>query len=312
MQGQIINNAQTVSPYVGLDNCETFEKQPIGVILTNSDYILSNVDEDVADRLLKSAALEQGDTKVFPIMEGMVNLEPSGGDARVSQEGFGSGSINGLNPYSEILTFIKGGLCLYKQLTALHGRDMRVYFVDQNYNAYGVMLDDGTVRGFAINFGVAYRKNVGTTTPAVKLHLLYSSSYATELQNITSFKVSDSLVGLRAINWRVLDITYDAVTNITSIKAGLFTQCSGINVTSLLSSVTKDSINIWVDNVWKTPTLMSSTIDSVTFTVPAITPADGVKLRSLNLVGSVINTAFCNQLVSLKMSVIIEDIVIIA
>ena len=180
MSGVIVGTCKPVIAFTGLGACAMFEQQPKGLILTTTDFKVPKAYvANIGTYVQQQAKLPAG-AKVFPLLDGLVNVEPSGGDVRISQEGFGESKVNGHNPYQEIFTFTKGGLCMLKQLLKLHGSDMRVFFVDDNYVTYGVETEDGDVQGFNVNVGVSYRKNVGTAVSAIILTLLYSNHYYNE------------------------------------------------------------------------------------------------------------------------------------
>lgn len=229
MQGQILSaKCATSMPAVAHETCNTFEAQPRGIIITTADFFIPPLVDKLAT--LIAAAKAYPNTKVFPIMDGLVNVEPSGGDARIAQEGFGESSVNGNNPYQETLTLTRGGLCLYKQLTKLHGQNLRIFLVDVDFKAYGTVDNEGNTRGFAMNLGVAYRKNVGTTTAGIILTVLYSNAYNTEFINVASFIVSENIRARKSVS--LFQSGYDDDV----IRFKLLT-CSGVDVTANLSAI---------------------------------------------------------------------------
>ena len=233
MSGVIVGTCKPVIAFTGLGACAMFEQQPKGLILTTTDFKVPKANvADIGTYIQQQAKLPIG-AKVFPLLDGLVNVEPSGGDVRISQEGFGEGKVNGHNPYQEIFTFTKGGLCMLKQLLKLHGSDMRVFFVDDNYVTYGVETEDGDVQGFNVNIGVSYRKNVGTAVSAIILTLLYSNHYYNEFSALTSFSLPTNTQGTRHVAF-VDDKAIDG-SQTTTIKLQLL--CSGLNVTPLTANI---------------------------------------------------------------------------
>ena len=232
MSGVIVGTCKPVIAFTGLGACAMFEQQPKGLILTTTDFKVPKANvADIGIYIRQQAKLPVG-AKVFPLLDGLVNVEPSGGDVRISQEGFGEGKVNGHNPYQEIFTFTKGGLCMLKQLLKLHGSDMRVFFVDDNYVTYGVQTEDGDVQGFNVNIGVSYRKNVGTAVSAIILTLLYSNHYYNEFSALTSFSLPTNTQGTKQVAF--VDASAMSGSSVTSVKLQLL--CSGLNVTPLIAS----------------------------------------------------------------------------
>lgn len=229
MQGQITGMCSDQPVYTGVEGCNTFDKQPIGVIFTDKD-VYFNSSDNISARL-KTLALKLKSPTVLPLMDGLVNVEPSGGGVRVAQEGFGSPTVNGNDPFQETLTFSKGGLCLYKQLTALKGQDKKVFFVDEDLRAFGTMSSDGKIYGFEANIGIEYRKNVGATTSAIKVTLLYSNNYFNEFKNVHAIPLTNDIRGTRAIGLNLK--SYSVMFGVISVE--IVTACSGVNVGSSIA-----------------------------------------------------------------------------
>lgn len=228
MSGVIVGTCKPVIAFTGLGACAMFEQQPKGLILTTTNFKVPKANVANIGTYIQQQAKLPSDAKVFPLLDGLVNVEPSGGDVRISQEGFGESKVNGHNPYQEIFTFTKGGLCMLKQLLKLHGSDMRVFFVDDNYVTYGVETEDGDVQGFNVNIGVSYRKNVGTAVSAIILTLLYSNHYYNEFSALTSFSLPTNTQGTKHVAF------VGASTSGTEALVKLQLLCSGLNVTPLI------------------------------------------------------------------------------
>lgn len=229
MKGQIKTGCTNNIAFTGLGACALFESTPKAVILTVHDFKVPAGTTNVGE-YLRQQALVPMNGKVFPIMDGLVNLEPSGGDVRTSQEGFGESSVNGHNPYQEVLTFTKGGLCMLKELLNLHGQLMRVFFVDDNNVGYGTTDESGDIYGYAVTLGVHRRKNVGTTPAAIIVTLLYSNNYM-EIRNMTSFEVPSNLKGVRRIHAKIFMYSGGvAPLYIPTLYVKYYTACSGIDI----------------------------------------------------------------------------------
>lgn len=230
MKGQIKTGCTNNIAFTGLGACALFESTPKAVILTVHDFKVPAGTTNVGE-YLRQQALVPMNGKVFPIMDGLVNLEPSGGDVRTSQEGFGESSVNGHNPYQEVLTFTKGGLCMLKELLNLHGQLMRVFFVDDNNVGYGTTDESGDIYGYAVTLGVHRRKNVGTTPAAIIVTLLYSNNNYTEVRNMVSFEVPVNMKGIRRMHGKIFTYGGGGAPNYTpTIYVKYYTACSGVDI----------------------------------------------------------------------------------
>lgn len=232
-EGQILGLCDNNQAHVGLQNCPSFESQPKGLIITTKDFTIPQTPTDSTgatitqgEYLAQQAELISTSIKVYPLLDGLVNLEPNGGDTRIVQEGFGSSSINGHNEYQETYTYTKGGICLFKEVLKFHGQDMRVFWVDLDNRVYGVAQSDGTIRGFEITLGTQYRRNQGQTAAGYLVTIIYSNKYISDFKNMTSFLIREGIQPTRSLYPKVKSVTTD--TTFTNLNIQLFMTCSGV------------------------------------------------------------------------------------
>lgn len=232
MEGQIYSNCDQSPLNTGIDKCWSFDKSPKGIILTDSDFYIPS-GQNVSDYLKNAALYIEGSSgnvtdklKVYPLMEGLVNLEVSGGDTRTAQEGFGPNVPIGFNAYQETYTYTSGGVCLYKEISKLNGKEARVFFVDIDNVCFGVSDSDGNTRGFNVSCSTQYRRNTGTVVGGFLISLYYTLSREKEMQNATSF-VIDDILGMREFTW----INHVKVGTDT-IGFQIISSCSGANLSS--------------------------------------------------------------------------------
>lgn len=200
MQGLTFPDCNTYLVPVGTGDCYAMDKQPKGLIFTTRDFTLdvngtpdgwANAFEDINN---------SGTVQYIP--EGIVNMEVSGGDLRLSQEGYGPSVVTGLNVYQEVYTVIEGGLCLYKNLLKLHGKRLKVFVIGEDNNVLMTYKEElsfaapkitkAYFQGFDVNVGVTYRKNNGTNVGAVQITLIYTG-YEKEFANASMFKLPREL-----------------------------------------------------------------------------------------------------------------------
>lgn len=161
---------------------------------------------------------------IYPYYPKLVNFETNGGDPKVETEGFGSGTPNGINPYSETFTIVDGGECLYKQLQKLEGRELQVYKVDENDTLYGTikrMDDKPYLRGMKAYVSVTPRENNGTNAGAILVLVTYSNQYKVERDAQIAISLDEEVKALRQI----------AIRPVGANTFKVVSACSGNSVT---------------------------------------------------------------------------------
>lgn len=235
MEGQINGLCGSISANTGHVDCWAFDKTPKGIIITTEDYFIDLemiIPPNTLEDAIREAVYVSSNCKVFPIVEGLVNLEPSGGEVRTAQEGFGSAVVNGNNPYQEIYTYNKGGICALKELSKFDGQNVRVMWVDESDTVYGI-IEGNYFKGIPVSFGSEYRRNTGTVMPANRITLLYDSAYKQYLQKMHSFGLTSELLGIRGFEFiQVGDLTFEGDETIVDVKAVM--TCSGKDITEFL------------------------------------------------------------------------------
>lgn len=200
VQGLTFPDCDTYLIPVGTGDCYAMDKQPKGLIFTTRDFILPTTDSPDAWANAFDDINNSGMVQYIP--EDIVNMEVSGGDLRLSQEGYGPSVVTGLNAYQEVYTVIDGGLCLYKNLLKLHGKRLKVFVIDEDDNVLMTYKEERSFtvpkvtnsyfQGFDVNVGVTYRKNNGTNVGAVQITLIYTG-YEKEFANASMFKLPREL-----------------------------------------------------------------------------------------------------------------------
>lgn len=235
--GIFLNKCGIETPFAGVQDCWSFDKTPKGIIVTTGDFVIpaSFVANGTAGEYLAEQARVYPNTKVFPFLFGLTNVELTGGDIRTVQEGWGNNIPNGNNAYYETYTYTKGGLCLYKQVSLFDDTASRVFFVDEDNRAFGVQNVDGTVRGFNVGFGSQYRRNTGTALAGFLIGLFYTNGYKNELRKSTAFLIPEDMKGLRPLKLAVADASTESATVLLVKVLG---ECSNSDYTAAVSAVT--------------------------------------------------------------------------
>lgn len=180
----------------GIGSCFLADKTPKGIIFTDLDFSLP-MDTDPGVLVSELESIDNTG-RVQYVQDGVISMEASGGDVRVSQEGFGASVPIGLNAYQETYTFVDGGICLYKSVMRLHGKRLRVMLIDEDnnvllncYNNNNNGVTQFLLHGFDVNVGVYYRRNNGTNTGAV-IVVLYYNRWKSEFDNAIAFNLGVS------------------------------------------------------------------------------------------------------------------------
>jgi hypothetical protein len=201
-----------------------FEGKPKGLIFHN-DGIAFSLDDAEFNTEIKGGIKAAGANRVTPLIGGIVDFNPTGGDVQTSQEGFGPDIPIGLNAKRVDYTINTGGLCLLKQLKKLNGKAIRVFLVDNNNVAYGtVSTFDGVekFRGFLCVVWAAKRDNTGSQNGAIILSIFFDANYENEENNLAAIALMETYEGLAGV---VLKKTGTA-------KAKFVIACSGDDLTT--------------------------------------------------------------------------------
>jgi hypothetical protein len=198
-----------------------------------------------------------GINRVTPLLSGLTDYQINGGDVRTSQEGFGPETPIGVNAKTIQYIFNEGGLCLYKQLKKLNGRQMRVFPVDTDRVAYGTVINEnGTdkFRGFSATVWVTRRDNNGSQGGAILLSVYYGSDYDNEDTNMASVALTEA---------------YEGLTGVVLMKTGsgmakFVIACSGDDLTETYSNDLADKA-LYKDTAGANPTSVSYNNGELTF-----------------------------------------------
>jgi len=226
MKGIIASNCNpNNNPHTKVGACAMFEGTPSGLIFTHKDGLFST-EKEAFNLELADGVYAPGINRVIPVSSGIVALGLNGGDLKTSQEGFGPESPVGLNALREDYTITAGGICLYKQLTKLDKRQVRLFKVDQTQIAYGTVATIGgedKMRGYLVTVGVSRRINTGEASGAIILSLFYDANFQNEDINGNSIPLTETIEGLTGIILR---------KGSAAGKASVIVACSGDDLTA--------------------------------------------------------------------------------
>jgi hypothetical protein len=178
-----------------------FEGKPNGLIFHNSGIEFS-LDDVEFNSGIKDGITAPGIDRVTPLIGGVVDYQPTGGDVQTSQEGFGSDDPIGLNAKRVDITINSGGLCLLKQLKKLNGKQVRIFLVDNNNVAYGTVAVLNGVekfRGFLCKVWAAKRDNTGSQNGAIIFSVFFAANYENEENNLAAIALTETYEGLTGV-----------------------------------------------------------------------------------------------------------------
>lgn len=277
-----VNCSTHGSAFTKIGQCAAFEGTPKALIFTSQD---ASYDATSASAFTAELDVDLSVGKAFAITDGIVNLESSGGESRVAQEGFGASKANGWEAYSEVYTINKGGLCLLRQLLKVDGRDMRMMVVDDKDVIYGESVDNGAgIRGYKVSLGISRRVNNGTDTGAIRLSAYYSLDYLKEMTRVSAVQYSgDDIL-------TILPVRLAHGSSVT--KFAVVDSCSGeaLDATTLTMLDASTKLELFKVGAGGAVTAIAITSDTAgELTVAGVVAGDEVGLR-VKVPGTAIGT----------------------
>lgn len=253
----ICKGSQKVHTRVG--ECSMFEGTPHGFIIHDKSESFP-LDEALFNEAIKKGITAAGIKRITPLLGGITDYQPTGGDVRTSQEGFGPETPIGINAKRVDYIINKGGLCLFMQFIKLNGRQVRIFPVDNNNVPYGTVATvDGkeVFRGFLATIWAAKRDNTGSQTGAIIFSVFYDANYENEENNMAAIALTETVEGLTGVTLRRVDAG----------KAKFVIACSGDDLTATYAD-TLASAELYKDDTGKAPTSVTynKDTDDLTFT----------------------------------------------
>lgn len=117
------------------------------IILTPEGMVLK--DEEIETKLFEMA---HGDrpNRIYPV--GIIaEYAPSGGEAQVSKQGYGSSQITGYSELTEVWTLNNYDEGLFANMMQLKNEKMRALFVDGKNTLYGERVSETEIRGHLLS-----------------------------------------------------------------------------------------------------------------------------------------------------------------
>lgn len=199
-KGRIASNCSDSSVRTGLTNCDRQPGRITALGLTLISALFPTDEQEFNDALegyVSDAAL-----RLMPV-KGVAGATRNGGDINAPELGtYGGARPIGQNAVNIAYT-IDGGMCLYKELSKLNGRTVRVFELDADNYLFGTVVTKANTDYFAGYEGqvyVTFTPTDGSALGYITLTVYYHISHEKELQNTMSLQLPnglpDGLVGV--------------------------------------------------------------------------------------------------------------------
>lgn len=199
-KGRIANNCSDSSVRTGLTNCDRQPGRTTALGLTPISSLFPTDEQEFNEALdgyVSDAAL-----RLMPV-KGVAGATRNGGDINAPELGtYGGARPIGQNAVNIAYT-IDGGMCLYKELSKLNGRTVRVFELDADNYLFGTVVTKANTDYFAGYEGqvyVTFTPTDGSALGYITLTVYYPISHEKEVQNAMSLQLPnglpDGLVGV--------------------------------------------------------------------------------------------------------------------
>lgn len=279
-KGRIASNCSDSSVRTGLTNCDRQPGTITALGLTPINALFPTDEQEFNDAL--EGYVSDTALRLMPIKR-VNQATRNGGDINAPELGtYGGARPIGQNAVN-IAYQIDGGMCLYKELSKLNGRTVRVFEMDNSNYLFGTVVTKAKTDYFAGYEGqvyVTFTPTDGSALGYITLTVYYPISHEKEVQNAMSLQLPnglpDGLVG----------VELEAV-GADSVK--VFTVCDHTDVTDIYKDewdtsmfITKDGTDAttatYADGVIKlAPTGEYRVADASVLAAGNITGLDGVR-----------------------------------
>lgn len=142
------------------------------IILTPENMVLK--DEEIETKLAEMAHGDRPD-RIYPIGT-IAEYAPSGGEAQVSKQGYGSSQITGYSELTEVWTLDSYDEGLFANLMQLKNEKMRALFIDGKNTIYGERVSATETRGHLLSsvYPSGSRFKTSGDNAKLNINLVYS------------------------------------------------------------------------------------------------------------------------------------------
>lgn len=199
-KGRIANNCSDSSVRTGLTNCDRQPGTITALGLTSINALFPTDEQEFNDAL--EGYVSDTALRLMPV-KGVAGATRNGGDINAPELGtYGGARPVGQNAVNIAYT-IDGGMCLYKELSKLNSRTVRVFEMDNSGYLFGTVVTKAKTDYFAGYEGqvyVTFTPTDGSALGYITLTVYYPISHEKEVQNAMSLQLPnglpDGLVGV--------------------------------------------------------------------------------------------------------------------
>lgn len=130
----------------GVPGCYFNPKNIVGAIMVDKNATFTAAEVAVFKTTLQTAVLAAGTERVYPIFR-FVEVADNSEEETIASSGYGEKEPVKDGDYDLKFRFIKGGLCLLKNLRKFNNTDMKVLLVDSDNNVFGTLNSAGELCG---------------------------------------------------------------------------------------------------------------------------------------------------------------------
>lgn len=223
-KGRIASNCSDSSVRTGLTNCDRQPGRITALGLTLISALFPTDEQEFNDAL--EGYVSDTALRLMPV-KGVAGATRNGGDINAPELGtYGGARPIGQNAVNIAYT-IDGGMCLYKELSKLNGRTVRVFELDADNYLFGTVVTKANTDYFAGYEGqvyVTFTPTDGSALGYITLTVYYHISHEKELQNTMSLQLPnglpDGLVGVE-------------LEKVGTDRVKVFTVCDHTDVTDI-------------------------------------------------------------------------------
>lgn len=199
-KGRIASNCSDSSVRTGLTNCDRQPGRIAALGLTPISALFPTDEQEFNEAL--EGYVSDAAYRLMPV-KGVAGATRNGGDINAPELGtYGGARPIGQNAVNIAYT-IDGGMCLYKELSKLNGRTMRVFELDADNYLFGTVISKAKTDYFAGYEGqvyVTFTPTDGSALGYITLTVYYPIAHEKEVQNTMSLQLPnglpDGLVGV--------------------------------------------------------------------------------------------------------------------
>lgn len=218
-----VNNGNT-----GVPSCYFNPKKIVGMIMVDKTVDFTPAEIATFKTTLQTAVLASGKARVYPIFR-FTELSDNSSDENVSEQGYGDKEITKEGDYDWTFRFIKGGLCLNKNLRKFNNTDMKVLLVDSDNQIFGTKNSSGNMAGLSLAFFYAKKLKISDGSNATMYGVRVSLNKPEELNDSPAFVACDFDVESEVKgNIDVELVEVETALGVATVK--LYTNCGRVDL----------------------------------------------------------------------------------